>query len=187
MVRRVHFIKSAAARMRSTAYPIQFRLVHAAVEVVQEHFLGEGGALAERKQLQHLIFLARQVDALAADFDSLGIEVDDQLAGHDDRLGVALGAADDSVDAGDELVLVERLGHVVVSAETEAANLVFDAGHPRQNKDGRLDLGQPESAKHFISGHVGQVQIEKDDIIIIQLAQIDAFFTEIGGINIKTL
>jgi hypothetical protein len=37
---------------------LQFRLIHAAIEVVEEHFLGQRGALAEREQLQHLIFLA---------------------------------------------------------------------------------------------------------------------------------
>ena len=96
---------------------LQFRLVHAAIEVVEEHFLGQGRALAEREQLQHLVFLARQMDALAADFDGLGVEVDDELAGLDDRLGVTLGAAHDRVDAGDQFVLVEGLGHVIVGAE----------------------------------------------------------------------
>src|ERR1700712_3033690 len=67
---------------------LQFRLVHAAVKVVQEHFLGQRGALAQRKQLQHLVFLARQVDTQAADFDRLGVEVDEDFAGLDDRLGV---------------------------------------------------------------------------------------------------
>jgi hypothetical protein len=71
------------------------------------------------EQLQHLIFLARQVDALAADFDRLGVEIDDEIAGLDDRLGVTLGTADDRVDAGDQLVLVEGLGHVVVGADAE--------------------------------------------------------------------
>src|ERR1700710_616185 len=59
---------------------LQFRLVHAAVKVVQEHFLGERGALAERQQLQHRIFLAGQVDAAAVDLDRLRVEVDRQLA-----------------------------------------------------------------------------------------------------------
>jgi hypothetical protein len=44
---------------------LQLGLVHAAIEVVQEHFLGQRRALAEREQLQHLVFLAGQVDAVA--------------------------------------------------------------------------------------------------------------------------
>jgi hypothetical protein len=98
---------------------LEFGLVHPAIEMVEEHLLGERRALAERKQLQHGIFLAGQVHAGAIDFDRLGVEIDHEIAGIDDRLGVALGAAHDRVDAGDQFVLVERLGHVVVGAEAE--------------------------------------------------------------------
>ena len=58
-----------------------------------------------------------------------------------DRLGVALRAAHDRVDAGDEFVLVEGLGQVVVGPEAETLHLVLDAGHARQDQDRRLDLG----------------------------------------------
>ena len=61
-----------------------------------------------------------------------------QVAGLDDRLGMALRAAHDGVDAGHELVLVERLGHVVVGAEAEAAHLVLDAGKAGEDEDRRL-------------------------------------------------
>src|SRR3546814_6145423 len=44
---------------------LEFGLVHPAVEVVEEHFLGERGALAQAQQLEHRIFLARQMDARA--------------------------------------------------------------------------------------------------------------------------
>src|SRR3990167_11214637 len=43
---------------------LQFRLVHSTVKMVEEHFLGQRRALAERKQLQHRIFLAGQVHAI---------------------------------------------------------------------------------------------------------------------------
>src|SRR5262245_20946538 len=110
---------------------LELGLVHAAVEVVEEHFLGQGGALAQREQLQHLVFFAGQVHALIVHLDRLGIEIDLEFAGLDDRLGVALGAAHDGMDAGHQLVLVEGLGHVVVGAEAEAAHLVLDACKPR--------------------------------------------------------
>ena len=66
--------------------------------MVEEHFLGQRRALAERKQLQHLIFLAGQMHALAADLDGLGVEIDHQVAGLNDGLGVALGTTDDRMD-----------------------------------------------------------------------------------------
>src|SRR3546814_6257705 len=56
---------------------------HAAIKVVEEHFLGERGALAKRKQLQHGIFLAGQMNARAIHFHRLGVEIDGELAGAD--------------------------------------------------------------------------------------------------------
>ena len=108
-----------------------------------------------------------------------------QIAGGDDRLGVALRTADDRVDARHQFVLVERLGHVVVGAEAEAANLVLDAGHARENEDRCLHLGQAQRPQHFVTGHVGQVEVEQDDIVVVELAEIDALFTEIGRVDIE--
>ena len=71
--------------------------------------------------------------ALAVNVDRLGIEIDLEPAGLDHRLGVALGPAHDGVDTGDQFVLVERLGHIVVGAEAETPYLVLDAGEAREN------------------------------------------------------
>ncbi|MCY1244362.1 hypothetical protein D9M72_574330 [compost metagenome] len=155
--------------------------------MVEEHFLGERRALAQRKQLEHLIFLAGEVDTLSADFHRLGIEIDDQLAGGNDRLGMTLGTAHDRMDACHQLVLVERLGHVVVGAEAETANLVFNSGHAGENEDRRLHLGKTQCSQDLVTGHVRKVEVEKDDVVVIEFAEIDAFFTEIGGVNVETL
>ena len=74
-------------------------------------------AFAQREAIQHLVRLAGEVDALGVDLDRLGVEIDHELAGLDDGLGVTLGAPHDGVDARHQFVLVERLGHVVVGAE----------------------------------------------------------------------
>ncbi len=153
--------------------------------MVQEHFLGQRRALAQRKQLKHLIFLAGQVNALAAHFNRLGIEIDDQLAGGDDRLRMALGTADDCVNAGNKLVLVERLRHVIVCAKAEAANLVLDAGHAGQDEDRRLDLGKPKRSQHLVTRHVGEVKVEKNNVVVVKLAKVHAFLTEVGRVNVK--
>ena len=89
------------------------------------------------------------------------------------------------MDAGDQFVLVERLGHVVVGAEAEAADLVLDAGHAGQDQDRRLHLRQTQGPQHFVAGHVGQVEIEEDEIVVVELAEIDAFFTQIGRIDVE--
>src|SRR3981189_688427 len=165
---------------------LQLGLVHAAIEVVEEHFLGERGALAEREQLQHLVFLARQMDALAADLDRLGVEIDHEIAGLDHRLGVALGAAHDRMDARNQFVLVERLGHVVVGADAEALDLVLDAGEAGEDQNGGLDLRDPQLLQHVVAGHVGQIEVEKDNVVVVEFSEIDAFFPEIGGVDVKT-
>ena len=143
--------------------------------------------LAEREQLQHLVFLAGQVDALAADLDRLGVEIDHEVAGLDDRLGVTLGTAHDRVDAGDQFVLVEGLGHVVVGANAETLDLVLDAGEAGEDQNGGLDLGDPELLEHVVAGHVGQVEVEKDNVVIVEFSEIDAFFPEIRRVDVETL
>src|SRR5882757_7577306 len=166
---------------------LQLGLVHAAIEMVEEHFLGEGGSLAEREQLQHLVFLARQINALAADLERLGVEFAHEIAGLDYRLGVALGTADDRVDAGDQFVLVEGFGHVVVGADAETLDLVLDAGEAGEDQNGGLDLGYPQLLEHVVAGHVGQIEVEKDNVVIVKLAEIDAFLSEIRRIDVETL
>ena len=164
---------------------LEFGFVHAAVKVVEEHFLGQRGALAERKQLQHGVFLAGEVNAGAIDFDGLGVEVDGQLAGTDDRLAVSLGATHHGVNAGDQFFAVEGLGHVIVGTEAERADLAVHFGNARKDQDRRLHLGDAEFLEHVVTVHVGQVQIEQDDVVIIQLAEIQAFFAEVGRVDIE--
>ena len=78
-----------------------------------------GRALSQREQFEHLIFLAREMDPGAGDLDGLLIEIDDEVTGRDDGLGMALRSTNDGVNAGDELVLVERLGQIIIGAEAQ--------------------------------------------------------------------
>ena len=143
--------------------------------------------LRSDKQLQHLIFLAGQVHALAIHFHRLGVEIDGELAGGDHRLAVALGAAHHGLDAGDQLVLVEGLGHVIVGAEAQGLDLGLDDGVAGQDQDGGLHLGDAQRLQHFEARHVGQLQVENDNVVVIKLTQIDPFFAEIGGVDVQGL
>ena len=69
----------------------------------------------------------------------------------DDRLAMALGAADDGMDARHQFVLVEGLGHIVVGAEAEALHLVLDLGETGEDQDGGLDLGDAQGPQHFVA------------------------------------
>jgi hypothetical protein len=82
---------------------------------------------------------------------------------------------------------VERLGHVVVGAEAEPAHLVLDAGQAGQDQDGGFDFRHPERPQNLETGHVREVQVEKNEVIVVEFAQIDAFFAEIGRIDVEGL
>ena len=135
--------------------------------MVEEHFLGERGAFAKAEKLEHLIFFAGQMDALALNFHRFGVEIDRQFAGADNRLSVTFRAAHNRVDASHQLILVEWLGHIIVSAKSKATNLVFNASQARQNENRSLHLGHAECAEHFITAHVRKVKIQKNNVVIV--------------------
>ena len=123
----------------------------------------------------------------AGHFDGLLVEVDGEVAGVDDRLRMTLGAAHDGVDARDQLILVERLGHVVVGAEAQALDLVLDAGEAGQDQDRSLDLGDPQRPQNLETGHVRQVQVEQDDVVVVEFAKVDTLFAEIRRVDVEAL
>ena len=148
---------------------LKFRLVHPAVEMVEKHFLCQGRALAQREQLQHLIFLAGQMHARARHLDGFPIEIDDEIAGRDDRLGVAFRAPYDGLNARDKFG-----GTAWSSTKSQALDLVFDCGEPRKNEDRGLDLGDAQGAQDLIARHIWEVQIQQNDIVVVKLAEIGA-------------
>nr|ADO19098.1 hypothetical protein Nfla_4402 [Nostoc flagelliforme str. Sunitezuoqi] len=164
---------------------LELRLVHSAIEVVEEHFLGERRALAEREQLQHRIFLARQVHAGIVDLDRLGVEIDCELAGADDRLAVPLGAAHDGVDARDQLLAVERLGDIIVRAEAEAAYLRVHLADAGQDQHRCRHAGDAQLLQHVIAVHVRQVEVEQDDVVIVELAEVQALFAQVRRVDVE--
>src|SRR4051794_24201038 len=103
---------------------LELGLVHAAVKVVEEHLLGERRALAQREELEDAVLLAGEVERRAFDLDDAAVEIDEELAGADDALGMALSSPHDRLDAGDELAAVEGFRQEVVGPEAEA----LDAG-----------------------------------------------------------
>ena len=82
---------------------------------------------------------------------------------------------------------LEGLGHVVIGTDAEALDLILDAGEAGEDQNGGLDLRNPELLEHVVAGHVGQVKVEKDNVVIIELTEIDAFFPEVRRIDVETL
>src|SRR5580704_18062855 len=127
------------------------------------------------------------MNAAAESFDRLAIEVEYKIAELDDRLGVALGPAHDRVDACDQFVLVERLGHVVVGPKTETFTLILDTGETGKNQDRCLDPGYPQRSEHLEARYVWKVQIQQDKVVIVQLAEVDTLLTQIRRVDIEAL
>ena len=166
---------------------LQFRLVHAAVEMVQEHLLGQRGALAQAQQFKNAVFLARQVQRRIVDFDRAGIQVDRQTAGPDHAVGMAFAAADDGLDARDQLALVEGLGQIIVGADAQSLDLVVQLRQAGQDQDRRGDAGGTETAQNLIAVDVRQHQVQNDYVVVIQLSDLQPILTEIGGIDDEAL
>src|SRR6266567_1427277 len=98
---------------------------------------------------------------------------------------MSLGSSHDGVDARHQLVLVERLGYVVVGTEAEPPDLVLNAGEAGEDQDRRLYLRDAQLAQHVEARHIRKVQIEEDDVVVVDLAEIDAFLAEIGRVDVE--
>ena len=123
----------------------------------------------------------------AVDHGRLGVEVDDEVVDLNDGLGVTPGAAHDGVDARHQFVLVERLGHIVVGAEAETLDLVLDTRESGEDQGRRLHSGGTQAAQYLEARHVRQIEVEQNDVVVVHLAEIDPFFTEIGGVDVEAL
>jgi hypothetical protein len=91
------------------------------------------------------------------------------------------------MDAGDEFVAVKRLGDVIVGTEAERADLRIHFADARQHHHRRGNARDAQLLQHVEPGHVGQVQVEQDDVVIIQLAQVQTFLAQVGRVTIKAL
>ena len=48
-----------------------------------------------------------------------------------------------------------------------------------------LQSGDAQAAQNLEARHVRQVEVEQNDVVVVQLAEIDPFFTEIGGVDVE--
>src|ERR1019366_3998778 len=95
-----------------------------------------------------------------------------------------LRAAHNRLDACDQFVLVKGLGHVVIGTNTETSTLVLNSCETGKNQDRSFHVGDAQSADNLETRHVRKVQIQKDDVVIIQLAEVDTLFAQIRRVLI---
>jgi hypothetical protein len=56
---------------------------------------------------------------------------------------------------------------------------------PDRIRIGVLILGKPQASQDFVTGHVRKVQVEQNDVVVVQLAEIDALFAQIRGVHVE--
>src|SRR3954447_23015400 len=62
---------------------LHVRFVHPAIEMVEEHLLGQGQALAQAEQFEDAVFLGGQMQRLVASSGGTRVKIEGQLAGAD--------------------------------------------------------------------------------------------------------
>jgi len=102
-------------------------------------------------------------------------------------LRVTFRAAHYRVYARHQFILVERLGHVIVGAEAKPPDLVLDTGEAGEDQNGRFHFRHAQAAEHLKTGHVRQIEVEKNDVVVVDFSKVDAFFSEIRRVNVEAL
>src|ERR1051325_1065411 len=115
----------------------QVRLLGAGIKLVQQKFLRQSVPFAQAEELQDLVFLGRDAQTLITDQRGAAVQVHEQLAGPHRGGGVALRAADDGMNARDQLASLKGLGQEIIGAEAEPLDLVVDLAEPRKDQQDR--------------------------------------------------
>ena len=99
--------------------------------------------------------------------------------------GVALRPAHDRLDARDQLAPVERLGQEIVGAKAQPLDLVVELGETREDQDRGAHPRGAQPPQHLVAVDVRQHQIEENDVVIVELADLQAILAEIRRITNK--
>ena len=131
-----------------------------------QQFTGAGPAAVSPQQfLQERVFARGEVKRLAVGIGKTPDGIDRQAAvGEHGGRTVRIPAAQKRADPGEQLGIGERLGQVVVGAEIETLDTVFDTacGGEHQRAHG---YAQPVDGAHdLVAGQHGQVAVEKHHV-----------------------
>ena len=114
---------------------------------------------------QQLEFGRAELDLLRADGDLVGVLVHRELARADDGfLVVVHRAAEDRLQAGNDLVEAEGLGDVVVAADCQSGDLVLGVILRREEQDRCRIAGCPQPLGHPEAVHVGEHDVQDDQV-----------------------
>src|SRR5690606_12497203 len=141
-----------------------------AVEVVLPHVvedlrLRQHPVGVEHEVTQQLELGGGELDGHISHGHLAGVLIHRELAGADDGVFFVLHpAAQDRLDARDDLVEREGLGDVVVAADGETGDLVFRVVFRGEEQDGRRVAGCPQALGDAEAVHIGQHDVEDDEV-----------------------
>jgi hypothetical protein len=98
---------------------------------------------------------------------------------------VAPQAPPHGLDARHELVAMEGLDQVVVGAQGERLHLRIDEAGSGKHQNGRTHLGRAQRLDDVEAADVGKLKVADNHVILVELAQLDAFFAKIGRVNVE--
>ena len=120
---------------------------------------------------QHAEFVRRHLHRCAIDEDPRAARVDRQFATLDGRGGVTGRPAGQRAQTSQQFFGMEGLGEIVVGARVEAGDLLRPAVARRQDQHGKALAGLAPALQHRHPVHLGQAEIQHDDIIGFGIAQ----------------
>ena len=91
------------------------------------------------------------------------------------------------MDARHQFLTVKGLGQIIIRPAAQGLHLAVNLSATGENHDRRADSAVAQGAKDIESAHIRQVQIQEDQVVIIELAEIDTLLTHICGEDIEAL
>src|SRR5262245_19228019 len=155
-------------------YDIGERVLAIAPYLVEDASAGEDSAGRAHQKLEDCKFLGRELDGVATAPHLQQLAIEDEV-GNLQNVGVGrefVRPAHQSLDAGKQLVEIERLGEIVVGAQFQALDLVFQGVHGGQHQNRRVIALETQTLTHVVAVHVGEHQIEHDNIELAGLGEV---------------
>ena len=129
------------------------------------------------------VLVRGELDQLAVDRDARSFRIEPQRPALEFRLGMAGRAAQLRPDAGQQLLHVEGLRHVVVGARVHAGDLVAPAVARGQDDDVELLLRPPPLLQDRDAIHLGQAEIEDHHVVGLGVAEEVAVLAVAGAVD----
>ncbi|MNI64125.1 hypothetical protein D3C73_1195450 [compost metagenome] len=148
--------------------------------------LGDQFTGMHHQVLQHLVLVAGEVDIAAGHADGLRCQIQGNRTAFQGRLAPACGAAQQRVDAGQQLFHMERLDQVIVGALLQALDLVLPARTRGQDQHRELLAFVAQGLDQLHARHLGQAKVDDADVERYFAAHVQAFFAVLRCIDGKT-